>query len=55
MNPSEIIPGASGSLAVVADKSAFVSQEGLADLTLEIFRGDGLQQVAILMDRRLIR
>ncbi|MCY1076156.1 DUF2381 family protein [Archangium lansingense] len=55
MNPSEIIPGASGSLAVVADKSAFVSQEGLVDLTLEIFRGDGLQQVAILLDRRLIR
>ncbi|HEX5747630.1 MAG TPA: DUF2381 family protein [Archangium sp.] len=55
MNPSEIIPGASGALAVVADKSAFVSQEGLVDLTLEIFRGDGLRQVAILLDRRLIR
>jgi hypothetical protein len=55
MNPSELIPGASGSLAVVADKSAFVSQEGLVDLTLEIFRSDGLQQVAILVDRRLIR
>ncbi|WP_414639364.1 DUF2381 family protein [Archangium sp.] len=55
MNPSEIIPGASGTLAVVADKSAFVSQEGLVDLTLEIFRGDGLRQVAVLLERRLIR
>ncbi|HYO68525.1 MAG TPA: DUF2381 family protein [Archangium sp.] len=55
MNPSEIVPGASGALAVVADKSAFVSQAGLVDLTLEIFRGDGLRQVAILLDRRLIR
>lgn len=55
MTPSEIIPGASGTLAVVADKSAFVSQEGLVDLTLEIFRGDGLQQVAIVLERRLIR
>jgi uncharacterized protein (TIGR02268 family) len=55
MNGAEIIPGATGRIAVVADKSAFVSEQGLVDLTLEIFRSDGSQQVVILLDHRLIR
>ncbi|WP_309890548.1 DUF2381 family protein [Archangium sp.] len=55
MNRAEIIPGASGRIAVVADKSAFVSEEGLVDLRLEIFRSDGSQQVVVLLDHRLVR
>jgi hypothetical protein len=55
MNRSELVPGASGTLAVVVDQSAFESDQGLADLTLEILRSDGYQQVVILMDHQLIR
>lgn len=55
MSRPEIVPGASGTLAVVVDKSAFVSEEGLVDLTLEIFRHDGLQQAVVLLEHRLLR
>jgi hypothetical protein len=56
MNRSVIVPGQSGKIAVVADKSAFESKEGqLVDLALQIFRGDGLLQVAVKMDHTLIR
>jgi uncharacterized protein (TIGR02268 family) len=55
MNRAEIVPGASGTVAVVVDRSAFVSDKGLVDLTLEIFRNDGRQQVLVLMDHRLVR
>jgi hypothetical protein len=55
MNQVEIVPGASGRLAVVVDQSAFASPQGLVDLTLEIFRNDGLQQVVVLLDHRLVR
>lgn len=55
INRSELVPGASGTLAVVVDQSAFVLDKGLADLTLEILRSDGYQQVVISMDHRLIR
>lgn len=55
MNQTEIVPGASGTLAVVVDQSSFASQQGLVDLTLEIFRNDGLQQVVVLLDHRLVR
>ncbi len=55
MNRTELVPGASGTLAVVADKSAFVSEQGLVDLTLEVFRSDGYQQLMVLLDHRLVR
>lgn len=55
MNRAELVPGASGTLAVVADRSAFVSEQGLVDLTLEIFRSDGYQQLMVLLDHRLVR
>jgi hypothetical protein len=55
MNQSELAPGASGAFAVVVDQRAFVSEKGLVDLTLEIFRSDGSQQVAVLLDHRLVR
>jgi uncharacterized protein (TIGR02268 family) len=55
MNHAEIVPGASGTLAVVVDQSAFASQQGLVDLTLKIFRKDGLQQVSVSLDHRLVR
>jgi hypothetical protein len=55
MNRAEVVPGATGTLAVVADKSAFASKEGLVDLTLEIFRDDGLQQAVVSLDHQLAR
>jgi uncharacterized protein (TIGR02268 family) len=55
MNQAEIVPGASGTFAVVVDQSAFVSRQGLVDLTLEIFRNDGQQQVVVWLDHRLVR
>ncbi len=55
MNRAEIVPGASGALAVVADKSAFASEKGMVSLILEIFRDDGLQQLAVSLEPRLVR
>jgi hypothetical protein len=53
---STIVPGQTGRIAVVLDKSAFETKEGqLVDLALQIFRGDGLLQVAVTMDHTLIR
>lgn len=51
----ELAPGASGCLAVVVDKSAFRSQEGPCDLTVELYRQDGLLDAHVLLDRRLVR
>ncbi|KFE66067.1 DUF2381 family protein [Hyalangium minutum] len=52
---AEIVPGQSGTIAVVMDQSAFESKEGLRDLALEIFRKDGLRQVLVNVDHRLVR
>lgn len=50
----EIPPGESGSIAVVADKSAFTSKDGPVHLVLELFRHDGLQQAVVLLDHRIV-
>lgn len=55
MERNEIAPGQSGKLAVVVDKSAFEQEGQLVNLALKIFRGDGLLQVAVAMDHKLIR
>ncbi|WP_167508980.1 DUF2381 family protein [Corallococcus sicarius] len=56
MDRPVIVPGQSGKIAVVVDKSAFQIEDGqLTDLALQIFRGDGLLQVAVAMDHTLIR
>lgn len=55
MERAELVPGQAGRIAVVADQSAFESKEGLVDLALEIFREDGLQQVAVRVERKLLR
>ncbi|MFL5348973.1 MAG: DUF2381 family protein [Hyalangium sp.] len=55
MDRAEIVPGQSGTIAVVMDQSAFESKEGLRDLALEIFRQDGLRQVVVNVDHRLVR
>ncbi|MFL5349012.1 MAG: DUF2381 family protein [Hyalangium sp.] len=53
---STIEPGQSGKIAVVVDKSAFETKDGnLTDLALQIFRGDGLLQVAVALEASLIR
>jgi uncharacterized protein (TIGR02268 family) len=51
----ELAPGTSGAFAVVVDKSAFTSQEGPCDLTVELYRHDGLLAGHVLLDRRLLR
>lgn len=55
MTRAAIAPGQSGTIAVVADKSAFEHEGQLMDLALQIFRSDGNQQVMVRMDRTLIR
>ncbi|AEI68620.1 DUF2381 family protein [Corallococcus macrosporus] len=51
-----IVPGETGRIAVVADKSAFLTDDGqLADLALQIFRGDGLLQVFVKLERTLVQ
>jgi uncharacterized protein (TIGR02268 family) len=55
MDRTELAPGQSGRIAVVADQSAFESKEGLVDLVLEIFREDGNLQVQVNLDHTLIR
>jgi len=53
---STIQPGQSGKIAVVVDKNAFETKDGnLTDLALQIFRGDGLLQVAVTLEASLIR
>lgn len=56
MDRPVIVPGQSGNIAVVVDKSAFQTDGGqLADLVLQLFREDGLLQVAVAVDHTLIR
>lgn len=56
MDDATIVPGQSGKIAVVVDESAFRTKGGApADLALEIFRGDGLLQVAVALEHTLIR
>jgi uncharacterized protein (TIGR02268 family) len=51
---SSISPGASGVIAIVADKSAFVEEGAVTSLFLEIYRQDGLRQALVQLDPRLI-
>lgn len=56
LDRATIAPGQSGKIAVVVDKSAFEAKNGeLVDLVLQIFRGDGLLQVAVTLDPTLIQ
>jgi hypothetical protein len=55
MDRDEIPPGASGRVAVVVDKSAFISKNRPADLVLELFRHDGLLNALLVLDHRLAR
>ena len=56
MDRPVLVPGQSGKIAVVVDKTAFLTDQGqLTDLALQIFRGDGLLQVAVAVDHTLIR
>ncbi|MFL5359114.1 DUF2381 family protein [Archangium sp.] len=54
MSRDEIQRGESGYIAVVADKSAFISKDGPVHLVLELFRQDGLQQAVVLLDHRIV-
>lgn len=50
---TSIAPGASGVVAIVVDKRAFVEEGTLTNLFLEIYRHDGLRQAWIELDHRL--
>lgn len=52
---SVIPPGKSGSFAFVADKRAFIAGGSPENLALEVYRHDGLRQVYIVLDHRLVR
>jgi hypothetical protein len=54
MDRGAIGPGSSGTLAIVADRSAFASGKGFADLSLELVRYDGLAQAVVLLDHHLV-
>jgi uncharacterized protein (TIGR02268 family) len=56
MDRATIVPGQSGKIAVVVDEGAFKTKGGdMTDLALQIFRGDGLLQVAVTLEASLIR
>lgn len=55
MDQDEIAPGASGVFAVVADKKAFESKQGIQQLVLELFRPDGVGQFQVVLDQRYAR
>jgi uncharacterized protein (TIGR02268 family) len=48
-----ILPGASGVVAFVADKSAFLENGQMTNLFLEVYRHDGLRQSIVQVDHRL--
>jgi uncharacterized protein (TIGR02268 family) len=50
----EVTPGGSGTVAVVADGSAFVDEGALTSLRLEVYRHDGLRQAFVQLDPTLI-
>jgi len=55
MSRSSIVPGQTGTIAVVVDKSAFEMKDGeLVELALQIFRDDGLLQVAVTLEPTLL-
>jgi len=56
LDQPQIAPGQSGTIAVVIDQSAFEGKDGqLVDLALEIFRDDGLIQVAVTLAHTLLQ
>jgi len=55
MVPHSIPPGGSGAVAIVADKSAFLSKDGPETLALQIIRDDGLVQAFVKLDPSLAR
>lgn len=47
-------PGQTGVIAVVVDQSAFVSEEGMVDLALEIFARTGEPPLTVKLDHKLV-
>jgi hypothetical protein len=55
MTPRSIAPGATGAVAIVADRSAFGSASGLETLALQLIRDDGFVPVFVKLDPSLAR
>jgi hypothetical protein len=50
---SSITPGASGTIAIVADRSAFVEDGRMTNLILQVYRHDGAQQAIVTLAHQL--
>jgi uncharacterized protein (TIGR02268 family) len=55
MAQDAIHPGTSGTIAIVADQSAFQSDKGLDKLVVDLFRSDGLQHAQVVLEWRIER
>lgn len=55
MDRPRIGPAMTGTIAIVVDRSAFLSGNRRVKLALELFREDGSRQVSILMSHRLAK
>ena len=47
---AEIAPGSTGTIAVVADLSAFDFKKGAEKLVLQLFRADGLMVASVTLE-----
>jgi uncharacterized protein (TIGR02268 family) len=52
---AEIAPGSSGTIAVVADLSAFDFKKGAENLVLQLVRSDGLMVASVTLEEMLVR
>ncbi|WP_224370122.1 DUF2381 family protein [Hyalangium versicolor] len=52
---AEIAPGSTGTIAVVADLSAFDFKKGAEKLVLQLFRADGLMVAAVTLEEMPMR
>ncbi len=51
----QLLPGTVGTLAIIADESAFRARSGLDKLVIDIFRSDGLQHAQVVLEWRIKR
>lgn len=55
MDQAEIAPGSSGTIAIVADVSAFDFKKGTEKLVLQLFRSDGLMVAYVTLEELPVR
>lgn len=55
MAQDAIHPGTTGTIAIIADESAFQSGKGLDKLVIDVFRSDGLQHAQVVLEWQIER